>query len=120
MWSVVERLGIKLACCWCLLLVAGSAWVSSMQVKSLPEMEKRVMPMWLVKVSCSPSCFQKESVMPRLQSLGSALETRTWFTICVRGACPFLCLARATLTSPGEKGVMGQSGLIVGSSVTGG
>lgn len=36
MWLVLERLGIKPACCWRhLLLVAGRAWGSSMWVKSL-------------------------------------------------------------------------------------
>lgn len=54
MWSVVEmeRLGMNPALCWQhLLLVAGSARVSRMRVKSLTGMERSVMLPRLLQVS---------------------------------------------------------------------
>lgn len=71
-WSIVDLLGMNPACSQrLLLLVAGSAWQSKRQVKSLPGMESSVIPLCLLQVSWSPFHFQKGRMMPRLQSSGS-------------------------------------------------
>ena len=75
-WSTVEWLGMKPACCsLCFWWMASRAWVRRMWVNNLPSIKSSVIPQWLLQISLSPLCFQNGSITPCLQSSSSLIQT---------------------------------------------
>ncbi len=81
-WSMVERPGMKPACCIRLRdLIAETDLRKRMSARSFPGIDKRVIPRWFAQVRRSPFRFQNGRMMPLRQSSGTFSLIHTQFII---------------------------------------
>ena len=81
-WSMVERPGMKPACCIRLRdLIAETDLRSRMSARSFPGIDKRVIPRSFAQVRRSPLRFQNGRMMPLRQSSGIFSLIQTQFII---------------------------------------
>ena len=81
-WSMVERPGMKPACCIRLRdLIAETDLRRRMSARSFPGIDKRVIPRWFAQVRRSPLRFQNGRMMPLRQSSGIVSFIQTQFII---------------------------------------
>ena len=81
-WSMVERPGMKPACCIRLRdLIAETDLRRRMSARSFPGIDKRVIPRWFAQIRRSPLRFQNGRMMPLRQSSGIVSLIQTQFII---------------------------------------
>ena len=81
-WSMVERPGMKPACCIRLRdLIAETDLRRRMSARSFPGIDKRVIPRWFAQVRRSPLRFQNGRMIPIRQSSGIVSLTQPQFFI---------------------------------------
>ena len=87
-WSMVERPGMKPACCIRLRdLIAETDLRRRMSARSFPGIDKRVIPRWFAQVRRSPLRFQNGRMMPLRQSseIFSLIQAQFIITCSYRG-----------------------------------
>ena len=81
-WSIVERPGMKPACCIRFRdLIADTDLRSRMSARSFPGIDRRVIPRWFAQVRRSPLRFQNGRMMHPRQSSGIFSLIQTQFII---------------------------------------